>query len=65
MRITRVMTIVVDKNDDGEDELSLISAVRLDEGTLEKLEALGTIKNVVKIGHFHGSGTTLPLLPPS
>ena len=35
-------------------ELSLINAVRLDEEGLKALEALGTVKHVVKIGSMHG-----------
>jgi len=46
---SRNMTIVRE----GED-LSLINAVRLDEAGLAALDALGTVKNVVKIGSMHG-----------
>lgn len=36
------------------DELTLINSVRLDEAGLAKLEALGKVKNLVKIGSLHG-----------
>lgn len=35
-------------------ELTLINAIRLDEAGLKQLEALGEIKNVVRIGSLHG-----------
>jgi len=50
MTITRCMTVVREG-----DALTLINAVRLDEDGLAALEALGTVKNVVKIGS-HGMG---------
>lgn len=50
MRFARTMTIVRDKG-----ELTLISAVRLDEAGLAALEELGEVKHIVKIAHFHGS----------
>ena len=35
------------------DELTLISSVRLNEAGLKALEALGTVKNVIKLGAYH------------
>jgi hypothetical protein len=35
-------------------ELTLINTVRLDEKTLNKMDMLGQVKNIVKIGSFHG-----------
>jgi len=43
------MTIVRHGN-----ELSLINTVRLDERGLRELDALGRVKNVIRIGAFHG-----------
>ncbi len=34
--------------------LTIINAVRLSDAGLESLDALGTVKNVVKLGAFHG-----------
>jgi hypothetical protein len=36
------------------DELTLINCVRLDDAGLSKLDALGKVKNVVRIGSMHG-----------
>ncbi len=46
---SRNMTIVRDGT-----ELTLINTVRLDDAGLAKLDALGTVKHVVKIGALHG-----------
>lgn len=46
---SRNMTVV---EHDG--ELSLINTVRLDDAGLAKLDSLGAVKNVIKIGSFHG-----------
>lgn len=35
-------------------ELTLVNTVRLDDSGLAKLDALGTVKHVVKLGSFHG-----------
>ena len=35
-------------------ELTLVNSVRLDEEGLQQLDALGSVKYVVKLGHFHG-----------
>lgn len=43
------MTIVCN-----EDELTLINTVRLDDRSLEQLDALGKVKNIVRLGAFHG-----------
>lgn len=36
------------------DELTLINTVRLDKKGLQQLEALGTVKNIIRLGAFHG-----------
>jgi hypothetical protein len=48
-QFNRNMTIVRDGRD-----LTLINTVRLDDTGLAALEALGTVKNVVRIGDMHG-----------
>jgi hypothetical protein len=48
-QFNRNMTIVRDGG-----RLTLINTVRLDEPTLAKLESLGTVANVVRIGDMHG-----------
>ncbi len=35
-------------------ELTLVNSIRLNDATLKKLEKLGRIKNVVRLGAFHG-----------
>lgn len=45
----RTMTVVVDR-----DDVSLINAARVGERALAAIEALGTIKHVIRLGHFHG-----------
>lgn len=35
-------------------ELSLINPVRMNEGGLSRLEALGEVKNILRLGDFHG-----------
>ncbi len=49
LRVPRVMTIVRSG-----DDLTLISAVRLSTKAEAELERLGKVRNVVKIGFFHG-----------
>ena len=49
MRITRNMAIVRTG-----DELTIVHSVRLSPEGESQLEKLGTVKNVVKIAHFHG-----------
>jgi hypothetical protein len=49
MCVSRNMTIVVHN-----DELTLINAVRLNKAGEEELDKLGSVKNIVKIGYFHG-----------
>ncbi len=51
---SRTMTIVRRQGTDGSYELTLINTIRLNEKTLTKLTELGTIKNVVRLGAFHG-----------
>ena len=49
VRITRNMTIVRSN-----DELTLISPVRMDEAGLEALDALGRVRHVIRLGPMHG-----------
>lgn len=49
VRITRNMTVVRSGR-----ELSVISAVRLSPQAEAELDALGTVRHVIKIGHAHG-----------
>lgn len=51
---SRTMTIVRRKNNDGIFELALINTIRLNDKTLAKLSKLGEIRNVVRLGAFHG-----------
>ncbi len=46
---SRNMTVVRDG-----DALTLVNTVRLDEAGLRRLESLGTVRNVVRIGALHG-----------
>lgn len=46
---SRNMIIVLENK-----ELTLINSVRMDEGGLRSLENLGQIKNIIRIGAFHG-----------
>lgn len=48
INISRNMIIVRQKN-----ELTLISAVRLNEATLTQLESLGSVKHIVRLGAYH------------
>jgi hypothetical protein len=48
-RHSRNMIVVRDNN-----TLSLINAVRLNEDCLSQLDALGKVRNVIRIGAFHG-----------
>lgn len=48
-RITRNMAIVQNEN-----ELTLINPVRMDESGLKRLEQLGEVKHVLRLGPFHG-----------
>lgn len=48
-QFSKNMTVVRE----GED-LTLINTLRLDEAGLEQLDSLGTVKNVVRLGAFHG-----------
>lgn len=47
--MNRNMVIIKQNN-----ELTLINAVRMSEAELEKLEVLGVIKHVIRLGDFHG-----------
>lgn len=49
VRFTRNMAIVRD-----EGQLTLINPVRMDEAGLSKLEALGAVKHVLRLGPMHG-----------
>lgn len=48
MRISRAMTILREG-----DKLTLISPIRMSEDGLTKLDALGRVKNIVKLGGYH------------
>ncbi len=50
MKISRSMTILRDESGD----LTLVNSMRLNPDGLTKLEALGKVKNVLRIGGFHG-----------
>lgn len=49
LSMNRNMIIIKQNN-----ELTLINAVRMSEAELEKLEALGAVKHVIRLGDFHG-----------
>jgi hypothetical protein len=49
LRITRNMAIVRNAG-----ELSLINPIRLNETELRRLDELGTVKHIVRVGAFHG-----------
>lgn len=49
MRMNRNMVIIQDGTD-----LCLINPVRLNDDELKKLEALGTVRHVIRLGDFHG-----------
>jgi hypothetical protein len=51
VRIQSSRTMIIVREND---ELSLINSIRLNEVSLKKLEALGHIKNVIRLGAFHG-----------
>jgi hypothetical protein len=48
-QFSRNMTVVRDERD-----LTIVNSVRLDEDGLSQLDALGTVRNVVRIGDMHG-----------
>lgn len=50
MKISRSMTVIRDESGD----LTLVNSMRLNEDGLRKLEDLGKIRNVLRIGGFHG-----------
>ncbi len=50
IKFSRNMTILRDS-----DELTLINSVRLNDNGLRKLDALGTVKNLIRIAGFHGT----------
>ena len=49
MQFSRTMTVVRDGN-----TLTLLNTLRLDQQGLKRLEQLGSVKNIVKLGSFHG-----------
>lgn len=51
---SRTMTVVRLYNDQGEAELTLFNTLRLNDGALEQLAELGRVKNIVRLGSFHG-----------
>lgn len=50
-KISRSMTVY---RQTGSNELTLINSMRLNEAGLQQLQALGEIKNVIRLGGFHG-----------
>lgn len=48
MRLSRNMIVVRDS-----DELTLISAIRLNDDGLARLESLGDVKHVIRLGDYH------------
>ena len=51
MKISRSMTVL---RNPGNDELTLVNPIRLDADGLAKLERLGKVAHVLRIGGFHG-----------
>lgn len=49
IQTSRTMTIICERN-----ALTLVNTIRLNEEGLRKLEKLGTIKNILRLGAFHG-----------
>lgn len=49
MTITRNMTVLREGQ-----SLTIVNSVRLDDATEQELLKLGTVKHVVKLGHYHG-----------
>lgn len=54
LHYSRTMTVVRDRNDEGGYDLTIFNSIRLSEQGLTSLEKLGKIKNVVRLGSFHG-----------
>ena len=54
LHFSRTMTIIRHQNNQGEYELTLLNTIRLNDAVLAQLEALGTVKNIVRLGSFHG-----------
>ena len=50
VRITRNMGVVKNGN-----ELTLVNPIRVNEQGLKSLDALGTVKHIVRLGAFHGA----------
>jgi hypothetical protein len=50
MRIGRTMTIVKS----GDNDLTIISSIRVNESTEEEIKKLGTVKHLVRLAHGHG-----------
>lgn len=51
---SRTMTIVRDRNQQGGYDLTLFNSIRLSEDGLKCLDKLGQVKNIVRLGSFHG-----------
>jgi len=49
LQTSRTMTVLRQNG-----ELTLVNTVRLDEGGLRKLDALGRVRHIVRLGAFHG-----------
>jgi len=51
MKLSRSMTVL---RNPGNDELTLVNSMRLDERGLARLEKLGTVAHVIRLAGFHG-----------
>jgi hypothetical protein len=51
MSISRSMTVI---KDPANDELTIVNSMRLDDAGLKKLDKIGKVTNVLRIGGFHG-----------
>lgn len=54
VHFSRTMTIVRQRNEQGNYELTLINSLRLNAQTLSQLAELGEVKHIVRLGSFHG-----------
>lgn len=54
MSFSRNMKVIRQKNESGQDELILGNSLRLNEDGLRKLDALGEVKHIIRLGGFHG-----------
>ncbi|MBO6504139.1 MAG: hypothetical protein JJ850_10990 [Kordiimonadaceae bacterium] len=54
LRYSRTMTVVRHHSPDGGSDLTLINTMRLSPAGLEALTGMGRIRNIVRLGAFHG-----------